>query len=1467
MDELALLAMLGADDDGDVGPAGPPAEPMDVFVPPTALPNEAPASNGAPPPPPEGAGAGAGGDEPMETDPPPAAVPPLPLESKQRPVSPGPESPDTVDDEESGGPAREPGADDDDEDDDLADVDVDLDDMISGDGDDDPAALMGAAASAGGGSGGSALQSGLASLGVDLSGLGGLGAGAGFDLAGLIEEAATAAPPPLPLPPIQPRSAAAAGTPSSSPRAKPAARSMPPMGAFPLPPSGTFNSRPASRASSPAPGIFRSHSPPTNAAALARKRAVAADPRWSVVVQLCPEFADDGPLSYHRLLGSRAAFRLRPRTLDYRGRFYSASSRRSSAAHLALEDDERDAFERGKSRNQQQRNNLFAVMRGRGLARLPVIPEEVSDVSSDDDSSDEMELDNMRKFMPVVLASWEDKIVWNEEDADRDLHPILPLLAKIQEGERANPNMSILPVRNGILDSDEWLRAWDDEDWLQGPLDDFAHDPTLLLPSAPVTLLTHADEHALAAGAAAAGDAIHAVDRFNLSNDEFYVSAKKADSARTGNQIVLQHAPPALRLVPAFYKTDLQAKESRRLHRPQFTVEPGLEIKFSKVKALKKKKIKGKENVELLKSSRDMTLKDSANFILLEYSEESPILLSNVGMATFVFNFYRKREEKDQFVPQAEIGAPNILEPDEPGPFWGYGDIDKGHTMPVLFNNMIHAPLFPHAPPETDFLLIRNTYKGVVKYYVREIPRMFVVGQVLPAVEVPVPTSRIYTEYKRNRIRVAVYRLLKKKADHVRKGVKFQDVQNMFAHYAEVQLKSRLKEFMEGRGLASGHWRLKNAATVPSEEEIRKMVTPEQVCMYETMSAAVRQLEDLGYVTDINVSAGSAMHRVNAANTNNAASHSPAVQLEGEMSPWKLTKNFAQAITNKIFLKLSGDGDPTGCGEGFSFLRAGPREKFGKAVGAPGLGGGGSGGAAAGGGGASSSGAAGSGGAASAAGAAGAAQGGGSDDHLAYRQQVREIWDRQTASLSRVPKKLDDPLEVALAKAEASKLRAQAQRASAAGSTAGSPASGLLGGPHGATAHHAQPLGKPGQKALVIRRLLKGMKVWQEEIVTDPHVIENYKRKKALLDNAGEGSALDKFRKQKFMSESRGANANAIQEVLRKARVVQCRRCGQVGHIKTNREKCPMWADEAAERAALKRKQRDGEDGGGDTATAVDTAASSSSTPAKPAAGGGGGGSSSAGPPAKRVKKRHPAAELSEILDIILVNIRDLPSSKPFQAALSPKQHPEFYAKVHTPRFLSDIVETNKNLQYRSADEFADELRRLHAAVESVYGPAHPLTAAAAEIRDLVEREISARAERLAELAEEVRNSTRAPVPPRGAPKVNRTGVRRAAAVASSNAMAAAAAGLPPPMPASAQMPAQPAPRPLAIPPGLMPGIVPGGYHAPQQQQGVPPPIRPGTSPIPAPLRPGSATGGRPLGQAPVARRPDEGDDAVDIED
>lgn len=62
---------------------------------------------------------------------------------------------------------------------------------------------------------------------------------------------------------------------------------------------------------------------------------------------------------------------------------------------------------------------------------------------------------------------------------------------------------------------------------------------------------------------------------------------------------------------------------------------------------------KGGDAVDAVRSTSDMSLRDTASFVLLEYSEEHPPVMSNYGMGSILVNYYRKKSETDDFVPKA----------------------------------------------------------------------------------------------------------------------------------------------------------------------------------------------------------------------------------------------------------------------------------------------------------------------------------------------------------------------------------------------------------------------------------------------------------------------------------------------------------------------------------------------------------------------------------------------------------------------------------------------------------------------------------------------------------------------------------------------------------------------------------------------------------------------------------------------
>lgn len=116
---------------------------------------------------------------------------------------------------------------------------------------------------------------------------------------------------------------------------------------------------------------------------------------------------------------------------------------------------------------------------------------------------------------------------------------------------------------------------------------------------------------------------------------------------------------PHLTLPLIQYKTRLTKVEARSFHRPALQFLPNVQISFSKVRGAKRKKDRGGRKVsvhsadpsEALRYSKDITLKETGPFVLLEYSEEHPPMLNNFGMGSILVNYYRKQTETDEYVP------------------------------------------------------------------------------------------------------------------------------------------------------------------------------------------------------------------------------------------------------------------------------------------------------------------------------------------------------------------------------------------------------------------------------------------------------------------------------------------------------------------------------------------------------------------------------------------------------------------------------------------------------------------------------------------------------------------------------------------------------------------------------------------------------------------------------------------------
>lgn len=123
-------------------------------------------------------------------------------------------------------------------------------------------------------------------------------------------------------------------------------------------------------------------------------------------------------------------------------------------------------------------------------------------------------------------------------------------------------------------------------------------------------------------------------------------------------------------------------------------------------------------------------------------------------------------------------------------------------------------------------------------------------------------------------------------------------------------------EFNRTKGIDQGFWSVKKSIQIPDEAEMLKRATPEDVCLAESMQVGVRHLSDAGY------------GQTTADDSNAAGDDESKLDIEQQLAPWHTTKNFINATANKAMLKLFGEGDPTGRGEAFSFLRVSMKDIF-----------------------------------------------------------------------------------------------------------------------------------------------------------------------------------------------------------------------------------------------------------------------------------------------------------------------------------------------------------------------------------------------------------------------------------------------------------------------------------------------------------------------------------------------------------
>uniref|UniRef100_UPI00358DE281 transcription initiation factor TFIID subunit 1-like isoform X2 n=1 Tax=Myxine glutinosa TaxID=7769 RepID=UPI00358DE281 len=405
-------------------------------------------------------------------------------------------------------------------------------------------------------------------------------------------------------------------------------------------------------------------------------------------------------------------------------------------------------------------------------------------------------------------------------------------------------------------------------------------------------------------------------DPWNLSNDEYYFPKQASMPGSFGGNII-QHSIPAVELRQPFFPTHMGPIKLRQFHRPPLKKyshgplsQPGPHPVCSLQKHIRKKaKTREQERqawgggeMFFMRTCQDLTGRDG-ELVLAEYSEEHPPLLNQIGMATRIKNFYKRKPGKDPGAPDCCYGETVYA---HSSPF--LGSLHPGQCLQAFENNLFRAPIFSHAVRDSDLLIIR-TRQG---YYVREVAHIFTVGQQCPLFEVPGPNSKRANIHIRDFLQVFIYRLFYKSKDRPRR-IRMEDIKKAFPSHSESSIRKRLKLCADFKrtGLDSNWWVIKPDFRLPTEEEIRAMVSPEQCSAYYSMLVTEQRLKDAGY----------GEKSFFAPEEENEEEFQMKIDDEVRTAPWNTTRAFIAAMKGKCLLDVSGVADPTGCGEGFSYVK------------------------------------------------------------------------------------------------------------------------------------------------------------------------------------------------------------------------------------------------------------------------------------------------------------------------------------------------------------------------------------------------------------------------------------------------------------------------------------------------------------------------------------------------------------------
>lgn len=241
-----------------------------------------------------------------------------------------------------------------------------------------------------------------------------------------------------------------------------------------------------------------------------------------------------------------------------------------------------------------------------------------------------------------------------------------------------------------------------------------------------------------------------------------------------------------------------------------------------------------------LKGHKQLTLKDGA-FVVAEYIEKRPPLLNNYSMASKLRRYYKGNKSYEDFQDYVgSLGLPELLDSNDNIPL--IARLQEGQGISVLENNLYRAPIYFHHSKSTDFIMIRYPKKsGKSKWYLRPIEYLYCSAQIEPKIEVFAPNARNTNNFQQKRIQAII---LKSLIEYDNRA-SIHEIALKFPTQNESIIRKQMKNINCEQN-SDGTW---YCVLLPSEQEVKDMITPENMCQYESMLSGQRRLKDKGIKT------------------------------------------------------------------------------------------------------------------------------------------------------------------------------------------------------------------------------------------------------------------------------------------------------------------------------------------------------------------------------------------------------------------------------------------------------------------------------------------------------------------------------------------------------------------------------------------------------------------------------------------